>query len=137
MSLLRTYAILFIAGWALWLWMEKSGPAAVHPPPVAPYAGLPVPGQPGPGYPGLMPPGAPSAAPPGEGGVVADFQHGVDLLKAGYYRQAFLALWRSQSWVLAGVLTALVALLLPGLGRTVARWRGSVRPRSSLGPPGA
>lgn len=118
--LLRTYALAFLLGWGLWLWLDKSGPPYVPPPPSAPYAPGAMPGYPG--YPSYAP-GVPPA-PAGDGdATVQDFQHAVDLLKAGYAKQSFIALWRKQSWVLAGVMTVLVALVLPLGGRLVDRLR--------------
>jgi hypothetical protein len=88
---------------------------------MAPYGTAPMPGYPAP--PGYGP-GGPVSGPAGEGDTVQDLQRAVDLLKAGRYQQAFVGLWRRQSWVVAGVLTVLAALLGPGVRRTVTRLRG-------------
>ena len=121
MGLLRTYALVFLVGWGLWLWLDKAGPEYAPQPPMAPYGAGPMPGYPGqPGY----GPGGPPPAPGVEGSTVQDFQHAVDLLKAGRYQQAFTWLWRRQSWVLAGVLTVFAAVVSPGTGRIVTRLRG-------------
>ncbi len=118
MGLVRTYILVFIAGWVLWLWLEKAGPVQQLPPP--PFSGMQ-----GPGYPGFPVGGGqrPLPPPPGEGDLIQEFQYGVDLLKQGEYQQSFVFLWRREYWILAGVLTALFALLLPGIGRWVSRWR--------------
>lgn len=119
MALVRTYILVFIAGWVLWLWLEKADPVqpAAAPPP---FGSVQAPIYPG--YPGVdgqrpLPP------PPGEGDLIQEFQYGVDLIKQGQYKQSFIFLWRREHWILAGVITALFTLLLPGIGRRVSRWR--------------
>jgi hypothetical protein len=122
MGLLRTYALVFLAGWVLWLWLDKSEPITPQQPigPQFPQAPMMPPGYPGPsGYGGqrALPP------PPDSGDIIAEFQYSVNLLKLGKYEQSFVYLWRRQSWILAGVITALFSLVLPGLGRTFKRYR--------------
>jgi hypothetical protein len=120
MSLVRTYILVFIAGWVLWLWLEKTGPVQQAPASPPPYGGMPAPGYPGFPAGGGPPPPAP---PPQEGDLIQEFQYGVDQIKRGEYQQSFIFLWRRQHWILAGVMTALFVLLLPGIGRRVSRWR--------------
>ena len=122
MGLVRTYLVVFIAGWALWLWLDKAGPVQ-QAPAQPPFAGMPAPGYPG--YPGF-PAGdgqRPLSPPPGQGDLIKDFQYGVDLIKRGEYQQSFVFLWRREHWILAGVITALFMLLLPGIGRRISRLR--------------
>jgi hypothetical protein len=125
MGLLKTYVLVLIAGWVLWFWMDKPGVEQSYQP-VSPYGAGPA-AAPYPGYaPGAGAGRRPPAPPAGQGDdLVQTFQYSVDLIKAGAYRQSFYYLWRRQSWVLAGVITLLFALLLPGLGRSVRRWQGA------------
>jgi hypothetical protein len=128
MGLLRTYALVFLAGWVLWLWLDKSEPVTTQQPigPQFHQAPMMPPGYPGPsGYGGqrALPP------PPDSGDIIAEFQYSVNLLKLGKYEQSFVYLWRRQSWILAGVITALFSLVLPGLGRTFRRYRRQSGPR--------
>ena len=48
MSLVRTYILLFIAGWALWLWLDKAGTVQQAPaqPPPQQYYEEPAPAAP-------------------------------------------------------------------------------------------
>lgn len=114
MGVFKTFAIVFVAGWALWLWMDKS-------PAPSPY------------YPGFA--GAPQARglPPasGESGIVQELQWGMNLVKAGEFRQAFVTLWRDKSWLVAGIVTALLLMVGPGLGRLFARRPRWPRQRSA------
>jgi len=84
-----------------------------------------------PGYPGPSGYGGQRALPPPpeSGDIIAEFQYSVNLLKLGKYEQSFVYLWRRQSWILAGVITALFSLVLPGLGRTFRRYRRRSGPR--------
>ncbi len=117
MGILRTYAVVFIAGWALWLWMDKQGgiPQAMTPS----YGGAPY--APHPGATGRVP------APPLGGDRIQELQYAVDLLKAGRYQQGFVYLWRRQSWVVAGVITALLVLVGPGIRGALRRRRSRLR----------
>jgi len=76
-----------------------------------------------PGYPGPSGYGGQRTPPPDSSDIIAEFQYSVTLLKLGKYERSFVYLWRRQSWILAGVITALFSLVLPGLGRTVRRYR--------------
>ncbi len=118
MGILRTYALVFVLGWALWLFADKS---PSPPPPGAPFGGAyPTQGAPWP---------QPPAGPQGHG-MLAELQHGVDQFRAGHYREGAVYLWREQSWLLAGVLTLALQLLLPLLAS-----RGRFRRRTrSKGP---
>lgn len=119
MGLLRNYVLVFFLGWGLWFWMDKSDTAPAHAPPA--YGQTP----PGafPGYPGVA--RVPGALPLPQDDLVGEFQHGFDLVKAGGYKEAFVYLWRRQSWVLAGVLTLFVSIGSPRLLRGLTRLRGS------------
>ena len=122
MGLLRNYILIFIFGWGLWFWLDKSGVPDTSVPGRSPYAGMQAPAFPRyRSYPGQ---GA-LQSPPREDDLLRDLQYGVDLLKAGGYQQSFTFLWRRQSWLLAGVLTLLLSLLLSGLRRSTVRWRRS------------
>ena len=118
MGLLRNYVLIFIAGWALWFWMDKTGAPTQQ----IPYSGMTAPAYRGypaqPGRRSLQPP-------PREGDLVGDFQYGVDLIKAGNYQRSFVFLWDRQSWILAGVLTLLLSAILPSIWRRA----GSLRDR--------
>ena len=119
MGLLRNYVLIFIAGWAIWFWMDKTGT------PSAPTGRMPHAGMMAPVYPGYstQPGRRPVQPPPGEGDLVRDFQHGVDLVKAGSYQRSFIFLWDRQSWILAGVLMLLLSVVLSGVWRRAGRWR--------------
>ena len=134
MGLIRTYILVFIVGWGLWFWLDKDGglPAQTPPPyvqvPPAAYRGVPGPTA------------RPTSPAPFQEELVGEFQHGFDLLKAGFFPQAFVFLWRRQSWILAGVITLLFALLSPGLLRIYSRLRtrrpgGNAGGRSGAGGP--
>ncbi|HHH38390.1 MAG TPA: hypothetical protein ENK50_02290 [Sedimenticola sp.] len=133
MGLLKTYLLVLIVGWVAWFWMGQ--PAREQPPRQPPQRGAPyVPGPAASPYPGGYPTaggGRPpvTATPPRGGDMVDDFQYGVDLVKAGAYRQSFHYLWRRQSWVAAGIITLLVSFLLPGFGRSLRRWRATRPPQ--------
>ena len=132
MGILRTYALVFIAGWALWLWLDKTPAPYRAAPGTGPYAGAPMPGYPGYGpVPGM---GTIPAAPPEEG-IVGELQYSVNLLKAGRLKESFVFLWRRQSWLVAGVLTAFITLLLPGLGGRLGHLRRRLRKRPADAPP--
>ena len=116
MNFLRVYVVVLMLGWFLWLALDKRPPAAavaVAPPP-APYA-LPLPEQPGyPEYPGLQPP-------PIDAGLMADFQYLVNALIAGQARQGFVVVWPRRYWALSGVITLLLLVAVPPLGRVLRR----------------
>lgn len=122
MGLLKSYVLVLIAGWVLWFWMDKP----VEPPyqRMPSYAGGPM-ATPYPGYAPQTGAGLPAAPSGQDDDLIAAFQHSVNLVKAGAYRQGFFYLWRRQSWVLAGVVTLFVSLLLPGIGRSIRRWQGA------------
>jgi hypothetical protein len=101
MSILRTYAIVFVLGWAVWLFTDKS--------PSLPASGPPFSGA----YPAQTAPWAQPPARPKGHGMLAELQHGVDQIRVGRYREGAVYLWREQSWLLAGVLTLVLQLLLP------------------------
>ena len=125
MGLLRNYVLIFIAGWAIWFWMDKTGA------PAAPTGQMHSPGMQAPGYRGYstLSGRRPLQPPPREGDLVRDFQYGVDLIKAGSYQRSFVFLWDRQSWILAGVLTLLLSLVLPGVWQQAGRWRDQIRRR--------
>jgi len=105
MGLLRSYAVIFFAGWALWFWLDKGGPEPYPQPLGPPYGAAPAGGySPYPAAP------AGQLRPPADGGLIDELQYGVDLIKAGRYRQSFIYLWRHESWIVAGVFTALVLI---------------------------
>lgn len=81
-------------------------------------------GAPGRGYP-VYPTPAPAArpSPPGDGDLLQDLQYGVDLVKRRDYRGSFAFLWPRQSWILAGLVTLLIAFVSPGVWRMVGRFR--------------
>ena len=112
MGIIKTYVLVFIAGWLVWFLLDKNPPT---PPPAAHFGSAQYPGFPG--------PAAAMRQPPASGDMVQSFQYGVDLLKGGRYQQAFIYLWRNQSWVVAALVTALLAVVLPGAGRSIRRWR--------------
>lgn len=125
MGILKTYLLVFIVGWVGWFMLDKSGPAA----PAPAVAGGPF--STGAPYPRF--PSGPSSMPShGEGGMVQVFQYGVDLAKRGHYQQAFVYLWRRESWVLAAVVSALLSMLLPAAWRGVGQWRRRRGQRSEL-----
>jgi hypothetical protein len=126
MGVLRTYAVVFVAGWALWLWMDKEGPLGLRQPMAPPYGGAPMAS-----YPGASGPVSP---PPAEGDRIQELQYTMDLLKAGGYKQGFVYLWRRQSWIVAGVITALLVWVGPGIRRALGRRRGRPRLRSPEDP---
>jgi hypothetical protein len=129
MGILRTYAVVFIAGWVLWLWMDKAGPIGPQQPIAPPYGGAHrAPYGP---YAGASDRGL---APPAEGDRIQELQYSVDLLKGGRYRQGFVYLWRRQSWIVAGVITALLVLVGPGIRRVLGRRRGRLGLRSRNDP---
>lgn len=119
MGVLRIYAVVFVAGWALWLWMDKQGPSGPRPPMPPPYGGAPY--APYPGASGQISP------PPADGDRIQELQYGMDLLKAGRFKQGFVYLWRRQSWIVSGVITALLVLLGPGIRAVLARRRPRLR----------
>lgn len=110
MALLRTYAVVFLAGWALWFWLDKAGPESASQPTVPLYGGGPAGG-----YPPYPPPPVQGTHPAAEGDLIEEFQYAVDLLKSGGYRQSFIYLWRRESWIAAAVLTVLVLLAGPAV----------------------
>lgn len=114
MGILKTYVLVFMAGWLVWFLLDKNAPPM--PPPAAAHFG-------GPQYPGFPRPPAAMRQPPAGDDMVQAFQYGVDLLKGGRYQQAFVYLWRNQSWVVAALVTALLAFVLPGASRGIRRWR--------------
>jgi hypothetical protein len=120
MALIRAYILVFIAGWILWLWLDKADPVgqAGAPPPFGGVVQAPA----YPGYPGGAGLQSPPP-PPGEGDLIREFQYGVDLIKRGEYQQSFVFLWRREHWILAGVISILIAFLMPALGRRVSGWR--------------
>jgi hypothetical protein len=101
MSILRTYVIVFVLGWAIWLFTDKS--------PSPPTQGPPFSGA----YPVQSAPWIQTPTGPRGQGMLAELQHGVDQIRVGRYREGVVYLWREQSWLLAGVLTLLLRLLLP------------------------
>ena len=111
MGIVRTYALVFIAGWVVWFLLDKSAPVVPLPAP-APYGTAQYP----------VFPTAPRQ-PPSGGDMVQTFQYSVDLLRRGRYQQGFVYLWRRESWILTAVITLLLSFLLPGIGRSIRRWR--------------
>lgn len=130
MGLLRTYAVVFLAGWALWFWLDNS--TSARQPMAPPYGGAPrAVYPPHPGAPGQAPP-----RPPTDGDIIQEFQYSTDLLKSGEYRQSFVYLWRRESWIAAAVVTALLLLAGPGLAQLLlTRRRMQARPHSGDRPP--
>ena len=120
MGLLRTFVIVFVAGWVFWFWLDKESPAQL-PPQAGPGYGHPrMPAPPGyPGYPGhrAVPPE------PADGSLVQEFQYTVDLLKLGRYEHAFVYIWRRESWIVAGVVSVLLSFVLSSIVRAAARRR--------------
>lgn len=125
MNLLRVYVVVLIAGWLLWLALDKSPP-----PPLGQSPGVTAP--PGPvGHPfALPPPERPTRNPtnllPHEGTMLADFQYAVDTAKRGEFRRGFIVLWRRQYFWVAAIVTALVIFVLVPALRAVmpGKWRG-------------
>ena len=121
MNFLRLYVVVLMLGWFLWLALDKRAPEAavsVAPPPT-PYP-LPLPERPGyPEYPGFQPP-------PLDAGLMADFRYVVDALKAGQTRRGFLVVWPRRYWALSGVITLLLFVAVPPLGRVLRRRKSPV-----------
>ncbi|MEN8175751.1 MAG: hypothetical protein ABFS23_08305 [Pseudomonadota bacterium] len=118
MGALRIYAILFLAGWGLWLFMDKSPQQSAYP------------GRAGPVF-QHAPPAARGPAPRagnGETGTLQQFQQAANLAKAGYWRQAFIFLWPKESWILAGVglllYLSLIGPLIVWVQRRRRNWPG-------------
>ena len=126
MNFLRLYVVVLMLGWFLWLVLDKRVPeaAVLAAPPPAPFA-LPLPERPGyPEYPGLQPP-------PLEAGLMADFQYVVDALKAGQTRRGFMVVWPRRYWALSGVISLLLFVAVPPLGRVLRRRRSPVPARET------
>ena len=110
-------------GWFLWLALDKHPPraAVAVPPPPAPYS-LPPPERPG--YPALQ-------LPPPDAGLIADFQFAVDTLKAGQPRRGFVVVWPRRYWALTGMITLLLFVAVPPLGRVLRRRKTAVPGRET------
>lgn len=116
-NLLRVYVVILLLGWGLWLALDKPAPtqAGPMPPAPSPYA-LPMPERPTTNPIPLAPP---------EGDWLADLQYGMDLLKLGETRQAYLVTWRRQYWMLSAAAALLLVALLPPLVSWFRHRRGS------------
>ncbi|MCP5143159.1 MAG: hypothetical protein H6980_12500 [Gammaproteobacteria bacterium] len=89
---MRTLLLIFLAGWAFWFWLDKTGPAYLH-----------------------------AADIEAGDDTVRDFQIGFDLLKAGEPGAAFAFLWYHH-FILMTVLIAVIAgFALPELRRASQR----------------
>jgi len=89
----RAIVIAFIAGWALWFWIDKS-PQSLGPLP-----------------------------PPQQEQLSANFQIAVDLVKARRYTAAYVYLWKAHYLVLSGAAGLLLAMIGGALSRLLGRRR--------------
>jgi hypothetical protein len=108
----RAIVIAFIAGWALWFWIDKS-PQALGPLP-----------------------------PPQQEQLGANFQVAVDLIKAQRYTAAYVYLWKAHYLILAVAAGLMVSMIGGSLTRLRGRRRFArlytpARKRRSEGEPGA
>jgi hypothetical protein len=123
MNLLRVYVVVLMAGWLVWLALDKP-PSAQY----GPAGGMVPPSsvQPFPLPPHERRTRYPAMQPPPEGDTLADFQYAADRVKRGELREGFVVLWRRQYLWVAAIVTALVTIVLAPAFRAVAqrRWRG-------------
>ena len=108
----RAIVIAFIAGWALWFWIDKS-PQSLGPLP-----------------------------PPQQEQLGANFQIAVDLIKAQRYTAAYVYLWKAHYLILAVAAGLVVSMIGGSLTRLLGRRRFArlytpVRKRRSEAGPGA
>ena len=89
----RAIVIAFIAGWALWFWIDKS-PQSLGPLP-----------------------------PPQQEQLSVNFQIAVDLVKARRYTAAYVYLWKAHYLVLSGAAGVLLAMVGGALSRLLGRRR--------------
>jgi hypothetical protein len=91
--MLRGILIAFVAGWAIWFWIDKS-PLALGP---LPY--------------------------PADGEISTNFQVAVDLLKQTRIKAAFVYLWKAHYLVLSVAFGLLIGALLGAVSRRLSRNR--------------